>query len=233
LPQWLSKEWSFKLWGNEWDGAADLSSVLQRNGARIDTDTCMKVFNATAINLNVHSSSGMGLDAHPDFVNPRTFELAACGAFQLLDERTLLSGLFSSEEMVCFRSPDEVPSLIQTWLKDSSGRRAYAEAAQQRVLREHTYRHRMQDLLATVGLHQPDRIGSILRGERSATELQRRTDSATELSPLLSRFPPGQRVELKDLAADIRARAPGCELSREELLVLMLDSYRAETRDLL
>ncbi|MDH4078505.1 MAG: glycosyltransferase [Nitrospira sp.] len=233
LPQWLSKEWSFKLWGNEWDGAADLSSVLQRNGARIDTDTCMKVFNATAINLNLHSSSGMGLDAHPDFVNPRTFELAACGAFQLVDERTLLSDLFSSEEMVCFRSPDEVPSLIQTWLKDSAGRRAYAEAAQRRVLREHTYRHRMQDLLAAVGLHQPDRIGSILRGERSATALQRRTDSATELSPLLSRFPPGQRVELKDLAADIQARAPGRELSREELLVLMLDSYRAETRDLL
>jgi len=233
LPQWLSKKWSFKLWGDEWDGAADLASVLQRNGARIDTAICMKVFNATAINLNLHSSSGIGLDAHPDFVNPRTFELAACGAFQLVDERTLLSDLFSSEEMMCFRSPSEVPALIQTWLKDSAGRRAYAEAAHRRVLREHTYRHRMQDLLATVGLHQPDRIGSILRGERSATELRRRTDSATELSPLLNRFPPGQRVELKDLAADIRARAPGRDLSREELLVLMLDSYRGETRDLL
>lgn len=232
LPQWLSKEWTFKLWGNEWDGAADLSGVLQRNGARIDTDTCVKVFNATAVNLNLHSSSGMGPDAHPDFVNPRTFELAACGAFQLVDERTLLSELFTSEEVVRFSRPADVPSLIRTWLKDSGCRRAHADAARRRVLREHTYRHRMQDLLAAVGLHQPDRIGSILRGERSATELKRRTEPATELSPLLSRFPPEQRVELKDLAADIRARAPGRELSREELLVLMLDSYRAETRDL-
>jgi len=233
LPRWLSKEWTFKLWGNEWDGATDLSCILQRNGARIDTDTCVKVFNATAVNLNLHSSSGTGLDAHPDFVNPRTFELAACGAFQLVDERTLLPELFSSDEMVCFRSPDNVPSLIRTWLKDSRGRCAHAEAARRRVLREHTYRHRMQDLLAAVGMQQPDRIGSILRGERSAAELRQRTDSATELSPLLSRFPSDQRVELKDLAADIRARAPGRELSREELLVLMLDSYRAETRDLL
>lgn len=233
LPQWLSKEWSFKLWGNEWDGATGLSNVLQRGGARIDTETCVKVFNATAINLNLHSSSGPGLDAHPDFVNPRAFELAACGAFQLVDERTLLPELFAPEEMVCFRNHDEVPSLIRRWLKDPAGRRACAEAAQRRVLREHTYRHRMQDLLAAVGLHQPDRIGSILRGERCATELQSRADSVAELSPLLSRFPPGQRVELKDLAADIRGRAPGRELSREELLVLMLDSYRAETRDLL
>ena len=232
LPRWLSKEWTFKLWGNEWDGATDLSCILQRNGARIDTDTCVKVFNATAVNLNLHSSSGTGLDAHPDFVNPRTFELAACGAFQLVDERTLLPELFSSDEMVCFRSPDNVPSLIRTWLKDSGGRCAHAEAARRRVLREHTYRHRMQDLLAAVGMQQPDRIGSILRGERSAAELRQRIDSATELSPLLSRFPSDQRVELKDLAADIRARAPGRELSREELLVLMLDSYRAETRDL-
>ena len=233
LPQWLSKEWSFKLWGNEWDGATELSSVLQRNGARINTDTCVKVFNATALNLNLHSSSGMGLDAHPDFVNPRTFELAACGAFQLVDERTLLSEVFTSEEVVRFSRPADVPFLIRTWLKDSAGRRAYAEAAQRRVLREHTYRHRIQDLLAAVGMHQPDRIGSILRGERSATGLKRRTEPVAELSPLLGRFPPDQRVELKDLAADIRARAPGRELSREELLVLMLDSYRAETRDLL
>jgi spore maturation protein CgeB len=233
LPRWLSREWTFKLWGNEWDGATDLSSVLQRSGARIDTDACVKVFNATAVNLNLHSSSGTGLDAHPDFVNPRTFELAACGAFQLVDERTLLPELFPPDEMVCFRSPDDVPSLIRTWLKDSVGRRAHAEAARRRVLREHTYRHRLQDLLAAVGMQQPDRIGSILRGERSASELKRRTDPATELAPLLSRFPSGQRVELKELAADIRSRAPGRELSREELLVLMLDSYRAETRDLL
>ncbi|MDH4084091.1 MAG: glycosyltransferase, partial [Nitrospira sp.] len=189
LPRWLSKEWTFKLWGNEWDGATDLSSVLQRNGARIDTDACVKVFNATAVNLNLHSSSGTGLDAHPDFVNPRTFELAACGAFQLVDERTLLPELFSPDEMVSFRSPDDVPSLIRTWLKDSVGRCAHAEAARRRVLQQHTYRHRLQDLLAAVGMQQPDRIGSILRGERSATELNRRTDSATELSPLLSRFP--------------------------------------------
>ncbi len=233
LPRWLSKEWTFKLWGNEWDGATNLSSVLQRSGARIDTDACVRVFNGTTVNLNLHSSSSAGLDAHPDFINPRTFELAACGAFQLVDERTLLPELFSSDEMMCFHSPDDVPSLIRTWLKDSVGRRDHAEAARRRVLREHTYRHRLQDLLAAVGMQQPDRIGSILRGERTATELKRRTDPATELAPLLSRFPPHQRVELKDLAADIRSRAPGRELSREELLVLMLDSYRAETRDLL
>jgi len=52
------------------------------------------------------------------------------------------------------------------------------------------------------------------------------------LTTLLSQFPSGQRVELKDLAALIRSRGAGTELSREDLLILMLDSYRTETRDL-
>ncbi|HRI37156.1 MAG TPA: glycosyltransferase, partial [Nitrospira sp.] len=232
LPQWLSHEWAMKLWGNEWEGATELSGVLQHDGARIDTDTCMKVFNATTVNLNLHSCSGTGLDPQPDFVNPRTFELAACGAFQLVDDRTLLPDLFTPDEVESFRRTEDVPPLIRRWLADAEGRRRHAEAARQRVLRHHTYGHRLQELLATVGLSQPDRIGSIMRGDRITAGLKKRASSVPEVLPLLNRFPAGQRVELKDLAADIRARASGRQLAREELLVLMMDSYRAETKDL-
>jgi spore maturation protein CgeB len=232
LPRWLSKDWSFKLWGNEWEGAADLAPVLQRSGARIDTETCMKVFNASAINLNLHSWGGDALDPQADFVNPRTFELAACGAFQLTDERALLPDLFTDEEVVRFRRIEDVPALIRMWLNDSSGRRAIAENARQRVLRQHTYGHRMKELLAAIGLQQPDRVGAILRGDRNAGVLAARAESAPEFSAMLRRFPPGRRVELKDVAEGIRANGAGRALEREELLILLLDSYRAETRDL-
>lgn len=232
LPRWMSKEWRFKLWGNEWDGAEALASVLQRGGSRIDTNACMKVFNASAINLNLHSFGGDALDPQADFVNPRTFELAACGAFQLTDDRALLPELFTGEEVVRFRRVEEVPALIRRWLDDPNGRRAVAEAARQRVLREHTYEHRMKELLAAIGLQQPDRTGAILRGERNAGALAARAESMPELSAMLRQFPPGQRVELKDVAANIRANGAGRTLNREELLVLLLDSYRTESRDL-
>jgi spore maturation protein CgeB len=39
-------------------------------------------------------------------------------------------------------------------------------------------------------------------------------------------------VELKQLAAQIRSRGPMGNLSREDLMVLMLDEYRSETKDL-
>ena len=233
FPALLRQPWSFKLWGNEWDGADDLRAVLQLDGSRIDTATCMKVFNATAINLNLHSTTSAGLDPQADFVNPRTFELAACGAFQLVDHRSQLPQFFTEQEMVSFKDFGDVPGFVQRWLADPSARRAMANAARARVLSEHTYVHRMQDLLGQIGLSQPDRIGSVLRGDRQRDSLLARCAEDRPLEALLRDCPNGQRIELKDVAARIRSKGPTATLKREELMVLMLDEYRSETRDLL
>jgi spore maturation protein CgeB len=233
FPRLLGHDWTFKLWGNEWDGATDLIPVLQRNGARIDTDTCQKVFNASAVNLNLHSWAGAGLDPDGDFVNPRTFELAASGAFQLTDRRSLMSNLFTESEMATVSSPDELPGKIARWLAEPEQRVAMAAQARRRVLAEHTYVHRMRDLLSKIGVVSPDRIGSILRGARQAEALAATaTDSFPSLASTLRTFPSTQRVELKQLAAQIRSRGPIGTLSREDLMVLMLDEYRSETKDL-
>ena len=233
FPALLRRPWSFKLWGNEWDGADELQSVLQLNGARIDTDTCMKVFNATAINLNVHSTTGAGLDPQADFVNPRTFELAACGAFQFVDSRSQLPEFFTDRELVSFRNFDDIPGLVGQWLGDPAARQAMAAAARTRVLGAHTYVHRMRDLLGHIGLSQPDRVGAVLRGDRQQEALLSRCAGDAPLESLLKAFPAGQRVELKDVAARIRSKGSTASLKREELMVLMLDEYRSETRDLL
>jgi spore maturation protein CgeB len=108
-----------------------------------------------------------------------------------------------------------------------------AAKARQRVLAEHTYAHRMRDLLSQIGVASPDRIGSILRGARQAEALAiAATDSFPSLASTLRTFPSTQRVELKQLAAQIRSRGPMGTLSREDLMVLMLDEYRSETKDL-
>lgn len=232
FPALLRQPWSFKVWGNEWEGADDLRSVIQLNGARIDTETCMKVFNATAINLNLHSTNGEGLDPQADFVNPRTFELAACGAFQLVDDRSLLRDFFTDQEMVSFRDFKDVPKLVTHWLGDQPAREAMALAARERVLAAHTYVHRMRDLLGQIGLSQPDRVGAVLRGERQQEFLLDRCADDRQLHALIKDCPAGQRVELKDVAARIKSKGPAATLTREELMVLMLDEYRSETRDL-
>ncbi len=233
LPKLIAPGWTFRLWGNEWDGADALGSVLQRGGARIDTATCMKVFNASRINLNLHSWSGTGLDPQADFVNPRTFELASCGAFQLVDERALLPELFSGDEVRSFKTFDELPSLIRRWLGDPDARAAAALGARRRVLAEHTYVHRMKDILSHIGMSRPDRVGPVLSGERRAEALTARCGDIPVLESLMRGFAPDRRVELKDVAGRIRSKAAHTPLAREELLVLMLDEYRSEMRDIL
>ena len=233
LPRLLTNEWAFKLWGNEWDGVTSLAGALQLGGARIDTDTCVKVFNGTKININLHSWTGEGLDPDGDCINPRTFELAACGAFQIVDDRTLLPDVFTKEQILTFSRPDDLAPLVRQWLSDELGRRQMADAARQRVLAEHTYDHRMRQLLTQIGVSQPDRVGAILQGERQASALMERSDAEPELIPVLAQFAPQERVELKDVALRIRKRGVSAMLSREDLLILMLDEHRMETRDLL
>lgn len=91
----------------------------------------------------------------------------------------------------------------------------------------------MKDLLIQLGVGQPDRIGSILQGSRRAETLRTREDLSPSLAAVLREFDGSDRVDLKDIAQRIRAKGPAVMLSQDELLVLMLDEYRAETRDLL
>ena len=233
LPALLGKEWNFKLWGNEWDRAGVLEKVIQRNGARIDTSTSVKIFNATSVNVNLHSYTSGGFDPDGDSVNPRTFELASCGAFQVIDHRTLLPELFEETMMGVVRKPEEFVPAIRKYLHEPEQRRQMAEHSRKRVVSCHTYAHRMQTLLGIVGLACPDRIGSILQGERQAESLMARSRECPELLPLLQSFPTTDRVELVDVAKLIRQKGPETKLSREELLILMMDEYRQETRDFL
>jgi spore maturation protein CgeB len=119
------------------------------------------------------------------------------------------------------------------WVGEESDRRQMAQAAQQRVLSEHTYVHRMGQLLAQIGVSRPDRVGAILRGDRHAHALIERSETVPELIPVLSEFHSQERVELKDVAGKIRTRGTTAPLAKEDLLLLMLDEYRMEGRDLL
>lgn len=233
LPELVGQDWTFKLWGNEWNEPGSLAPVLQRGGARIDSETSVKIFNATGINVNLHSYSGEGLDPNGDGVNPRTFELACCGAFQVIDDRTLLPELFEPSMLGVFSRPEELVPTVRKFVGDPERRAEMATQARHRVLQAHTYAHRMQSLLGELGVANPDRLGAILQGDRQVEALMPAAQQCPELIPLLRKFPPQERVELAEVAQAIRMKGPEAKLAREELLLLMMDEYRREARDFL
>ena len=138
----------FKIWGTEWDNEYALAPLVQQGGARISPEEAVKIYNASKINLNLHSSvNPKTLVTGGDFVNPRTFELAACRAFQLVDERSLLPELFAADELATFRSMGELKDKIDYYLSHEEERLALAEKSRSRALRDHTYQQRMAALL--------------------------------------------------------------------------------------
>ena len=151
-------DYDFKIWGNEWNDLSHVWKHVQREGQRLSTADTVKVFNATGININLHSSvCHEGVDPFGDFVNPRTFEIASCGAFQLADCRANLERHFSPEtEIICYKNLEDLRGKIDFYLKRPELRRRIASGARQRVLNEHTYEHRMRELLCFIKERKPE-----------------------------------------------------------------------------
>ncbi len=141
-----------KIWGSDWEGAKFLEKAVQNGGRRVSTSESVKIFNATKINLNLHSSTyHNGVNPFGDFVNPRTFEISACCAFQLVDYRKKLPELFKiGDEIFIYRDLKELRELIFYFLERDELREEVSQKARQRVLKEHTYELRMAEMLSFV-----------------------------------------------------------------------------------
>ncbi|MBF0530722.1 MAG: glycosyltransferase family 1 protein, partial [Deltaproteobacteria bacterium] len=122
---------------------------VQENGRRVTTAETVLIYNAAVINLNLHSSVFTnGLDPDGGFVNPRTFEIASCEAFQLVDSRLQLTDFFEPDrEIAIFSNVDELRAKIKYYLAHPQHAKDMARSARTRVLAEHTYPHRLSEML--------------------------------------------------------------------------------------
>lgn len=193
-----------RLWGEGWE-RTPLASRVGEVG-RFDLQQMLKIFSGSGVNLNVHSADHVtGLDPAPDYVNPRTFELAACGAFQLVDHREPLGELFTEDETVTFRSVREMRHLTEHYLAHPEERQAIASRARARATAEHTYDHRVAEIFAQ----------ALPAHLQPSLQLWRRDFSPAH--PLRSR-------SLDDAIAE--AAAAGGDLSMDEAVHRMLADIR-------
>ena len=110
------------------------------------------IFSATKVNLNIWSSVFHdGLAEKKDFVNPRTFEICACGGFQLADASAPVERFFEpGVELVTFGSIDEARDKARYFLRHDAERAAIAERGRLRAHAEHTYDQRLAGALGRV-----------------------------------------------------------------------------------
>jgi spore maturation protein CgeB len=207
-----------KLWGPGWERASALCPHIQVGGAEFDTGDMVKIYNASRINLNLHSSThASGVEQGGDFVNPRTFEIAGCGAFQLTDCRTELPQLFEpGREIATFADFRELRSGIERYLRCADERRRIAARSRDRALADHTYSLRMRQMLEAIYPRQYVETRNA-RQEDPDTVWRLRSEAAPghDLHETLQAAPDDARVSLADLTRML-ASIPGPP-GREEI----------------
>lgn len=108
-----------------------------------------RVLREARIALNRHG------DVAENFANNmRLYEATGVGTMLLTDAKSNLSELFEpGREVETYADEDELVEKIGHYLEHGDERRAIARAGQERTLREHTYRHRMRELVALLETH--------------------------------------------------------------------------------
>lgn len=100
------------------------------------------LYNSCTVNLNATSLQMWSA------VNQRVFDVPACGAFLLTDNQGAIEGLFEPEtEIVTYKSAGEIPELVRYYLAHPDERMAIAAHGRDRVLKEHTYTHRLRVII--------------------------------------------------------------------------------------
>ncbi len=209
-----------QIWGSEWNPRLPTWQMVQEQGRRTTPEENRRIFSSSRFNLNLHSSMYHGgVNPHGDFVNPRTFEILACGGFQLVDQRSLLPELLiPGQDLVCYSTLSELREALEYYRKHEDLRLEIAAQGRQHVLRSHTYTRRMAEMLEMMLLQQADFFPRAV--SRCSCE-----DLDPALCEFLSTVPEEIPREIDALAEYIREGEP--ELDDNQALLL----YMAEIRD--
>ncbi|MFJ5760211.1 glycosyltransferase [Neobacillus sp. NPDC093182] len=113
-------------------------------------------YNGAKVVLNTHrpfnlkeNQNKLGVVAKS--INNRTFDVAACGTFQLIQFREDLPNSFiQDKEIVSFTNTQELCQKLDYYLESEEERIWIADNARKRVLEDHTFEHRLVSLLEIV-----------------------------------------------------------------------------------
>jgi len=119
-------------------------------GGPVSNDRAVQLYRRAKIGLNLHrSSQTYGRDvahvAGAESINPRCYELAACGVFQVSDYRAELAETFG--DRVPTFTPGHLEDVVRAYLLDSPARHYAAKQARENVA-SHTFAARAAQLLA-------------------------------------------------------------------------------------
>jgi len=151
-PSRRAPEIDFALGGGDFQG--DTGSAREIGG--VPFNVFAEAISAARVNLNVTRRSHATVPASS---TSRPFELAAAGAAIVSNPYAGVERWFEpGRELLVVGSADEALEAYRDLLDDPGAAEAMGEQARARVLDEHTYAHRAQQLLELLGITVPARV---------------------------------------------------------------------------
>jgi spore maturation protein CgeB len=122
----------------------------------VDPQGVADFYNGAKIVLNTHRPYNLQQNMNRvgivgKSINNRTFDVAACSSFQLIECKDDLKDHFmENEEIVTFTNALELMEKIDFYIKNDEERNHIASKARDRVLKEHTFESRVNKLMSLI-----------------------------------------------------------------------------------
>lgn len=141
--EYLAKNVPLDVWGYGINQLPETSSVRQHYHGTAFGIEMYKVYACSKITINRH-----GAIAKNFANNMRLYEATGMGTLLLTEQKKNLPELFvPDKEVVTYASKEELLNKTRYYLAHSREREKIARAGQKRTLTDHTYLHRMKELL--------------------------------------------------------------------------------------
>lgn len=144
--------------GGLWDRMQNFSrlkSSIQMGWLPVEES--IRYYNGAKIVINLHRTTAAGSDNKNTLnlpgrsINPRTYEIAACGTLQLTDLREDLPLYYApGSEIETFTNAAELQEKLDYYLNHEDARRAVALRGLRRTMKDHTFQSRVQQLAAAL-----------------------------------------------------------------------------------
>jgi spore maturation protein CgeB len=137
-------EFGLALWGPGWRKTT-LRDYCR--GEVPSTDEYLKAYAGATVAINIHHAL-VENDPREASCNQRLFELAALGAAQVVDDRGDLPRYFEpGREVAVFRDSAGLKDRVRELIESPGEAERLGQSARARLLQDHTYMHRMRQLL--------------------------------------------------------------------------------------
>jgi spore maturation protein CgeB len=137
-------EFGLAVWGPGWRKTT-LRDYCR--GEAPSTDEYVKAYAGATVAVNIHHAL-VENDPREASCNQRVFELAAMGAAQVVDDRGDLPRYFEEgREVSVFRDAAQLKGCVRDLIESPADAERLGQCARARLLQDHSYMHRMRQLL--------------------------------------------------------------------------------------